>query len=582
MGLREERLQTTVMRRYGRLARTIIHLRMEQLVYQALYRGGSVFRERTYSDATLFRNRLARRPWKAVAPFCRYRQFDGSRVGEGGFCFLNVDAEASGAVDWSAAGMGRLWRYNLHYFQYLLPQGALAPDVGLGLIRHWIACNPPGTADAWDPFPVSLRVVNWLKYLTQLEQLDSASFDEVIASAYQQVLWLEGRLERHLLANHFFKNLKALIFAGLFFEGADADRWLATGERFLMRELSEQVLPDGGHFERSPMYHCMVLEDCLDLVNAMSEQSDPRCRRLVAALEPTCRRMAQYLAGMVHPDAEIALFNDSAFGIELPAEQLLDYAAGLLGQRAVAPASRFWSFPDTGYYVLAPRGGDRMIVDCGNVGPDYQPGHAHCDTLSYELSLGGRRVIVDSGVHDYELGEMRRYVRSTAAHNTVRVDGVEQSEIWGAFRVGRRAKPLHADLEATGQGLRFSGAHEGYRRLGVTHSREITWDPEGTWTVRDQVTGSGQHRIESFVHLHPDFAVDPRGREIGIVERTSGEIVAKISVLGSAEIGTDTGWYCPEFGKNLTQSVIIVRTEGRLPLELAYSIRGVSPCTSSS
>ena len=95
----------------------------------------------------------------------------------------------------------------------------------------------------------------------------------------------------------------------------------------------------------------------------------------------------------------------------------------------------------SGYFVIRNLD-DMLVVDCGEVGPDYQPGHAHCDTLSFELASDGRTIIVDSGVYDYEDSEMRRYVRSTRAHNTAMVDGCEQSEIWGAFRVARRARPI--------------------------------------------------------------------------------------------------------------------------------------------
>jgi uncharacterized heparinase superfamily protein len=110
------------------------------------------------------------------------------------------------------------------------------------------------------------------------------------------------------------------------------------------------------------------------------------------------------------------------------------------------------------------------------VGPDYQPGHTHCDTLSYELCVAGQRVVVDAGTHSYGLDEWRDLARRTSSHNTVQLDGCEQSEIWGAFRVGRRARPLRATLSAWQDGrLLFSGSHDGYRHLPghPRHERRI-------------------------------------------------------------------------------------------------------------
>src|SRR5262249_26234360 len=133
---------------------------------------------------------------------------------------------------------------------------------------------------------------------------------------------------------------------------------------------------------------------------------------------------------------------------------------------------------ESGYYVCR-NGEDVMILDCGSIGPDYQPGHAHCDTLSYELAINGRRVIVDSGVFDYEPSSERAYARSTRAHNTVVVDGEDQSEIWGVFRVARRAKPLRAFFEKQLNGsIRFEGTHDGYARLvgRPIHKRHMSYD----------------------------------------------------------------------------------------------------------
>ncbi len=205
------------------------------------------------------------------------------------------------------------------------------------------------------------------------------------------------------------------------------------------------------------------------------------------------------------------------------------------------------------------------------MGPDYQPGHAHCDTLSYELHVAGVPVVVDSGTFDYEPGPLRHYLRSTAAHNTVRLDGQEQSEIWGAFRVARRARPVSATLGDWDAGqLVFTGEHDGYRRLpgSPRHRREIRMGA-GRWEIRDTVTGAGQHRVESFLHLHPAVAVKQvTERELYLT--APGDVVLRLVVGPAGTLQQATGYYCPRFGERLASGALVLEHTGALPVELSY------------
>lgn len=624
----------------GKLAlywRTILYLKPGQVFHRARY----VLRSRLPALARLTAGRLDHGPceWQPLKPmvaFAAYPRFTPQDIERRRFLFLNEVSEEDGAFDWRAPGKNRLWRYNLHYFQYLLATPSLELRVALGLMADWVACNPPGTPDAWDPFPISLRVVNWMKYLS-LSPSAGSTAEGIINSLYEQVCRLVGSLERHLLGNHLFKNAKALVFAGLCFRGREAQRWLEKGVRLLLEELGEQILPDGGHFERSPMYHSMILEDCLDLLNVCYGHDDRRLSGLNSRLQRVAAGMMGFLQGMTHPDGEIALFNDAAFGIELPPAALKDYHCALTARTRLGgcTGNRFldhapsqippspplekggaesppwqkggygslilhkggagspplpkgdlggfsdglpgnsvsscsdglvcWSFPDTGYFVMAPRDGDRLIIDCGPIGPDYQPGHAHCDTLSFELSLKGRRVIVDSGCCQYDDGPVRQYQRGNAGHNTVTVDGANQSEVWGAHRCARRAKPLYARLEERADGtLVFDGAHDGYKRLrgSPVHHRRVRWGSEGL-SIEDRVTGSGVHTIESRLHIHPELRVELQaGAAVVLV---GDEVLAGITRDGDGDLELATGWTASEFGKKEVCPVLRVLERKLLP-----------------
>lgn len=474
------------------------------------------------------------------------------------------------AVDWAVQDMPRLWQYNLHYFDYL-HDPALNGDIKDFLIEDWIQKNPIGTVTAWEPYTASLRIVNWIKYLQSKEATEVSP--AVVRSLSLQAYWLSENLELHILANHFFKNIKALVFAGRFFEGKLADEWLAKGESLLLEQIDEQLLTDGGHYERSPMYHSIFVEDLIDLTvfRGRNEPSPRVLDRLVVAVE----KSTLFMRDLRMTDKLFPLFNDAAFGICPAPDTLLDYAQRVLNvdlrDESQYPAEV--SFDQTGYYILGNEQ-QRLIIDCGETGPRYQPGHTHCDTLSYELSDGPQRVIVDTGTINYEAGAGRRYDRSTAAHNTVMIDGVNQSEVWGLFRVARRASPIAAKLERTNHGeIHFSGSHDGYKRLKnpAVHQRDVLFDGQCCWTIKDTITGKGEHRVESFIHLHPDITVEEREeQQLGLM--INGKQIAILSLFDNISYDVSNAVYHPEFGVEHANKVVRLFYHGALPVSLGYSL----------
>ena len=346
-------------------------------------------------------------------------------------------------VHWDGPEREKLWRYNQHYFDDLNASGAPARLVWhQALLADWVQHNLPGPGNAWEPYPTSLRIVNWIKWSFGGHTLS----DACLHSLAVQVRWLRQRLERHLLGNHLFANAKALVFAGLRFDGPEAEGWLQQGLQILRREVKEQVLPDGGHFERSTMYHALALEDMLDLCNLMRCQAQalsPAQRELAAQWRDTAARMQQWLQAMRHADGEIGFFNDAALGVAPTCAELDGYALRLDLPAPPPPAGRW--LQDSGYARLQNRHAVTLL-DMAPVGPDYLPGHAHADTLSFELSLHGQRLLVNSGTSCYGAGAERLRQRGTAAHNTVVVDAQDSSQVWSGFRVARRARPVAAQV----------------------------------------------------------------------------------------------------------------------------------------
>jgi uncharacterized heparinase superfamily protein len=508
----------------------------------------------------------------------RQRQL-AEEAAAGRFTFLGRSVDVGpGPVDWRPPGTSRLWRYQLHYADYILALALAARETldarwaarAWALVEDWIAANPPGSRPGWEPYPLSLRLVNWAAALGALSAPLSAQgrVAPVVRSLAAQGRFLARHLEYHLGGNHLIKNAKALIFAGTLVEGLEGAGWRRRGGALLLTELRGQVLPDGGHVERSPLYHAQVLEDmldCLAVAGGAGTDGAPFTEAELRELGETAGRMTAWLVAMLHPDGGLPLFNDCIVTGEPTPAALLDYAGRLLPLRDHASAPLV-ALPESGYYVIR-SGPGRMVIDCGPVGPDELPAHAHADTLGYELTWGQERVLVDSGTSEYALDDLRRYVRSTAAHNTVVVDGAEQSEVWASFRVGRRARPLGARLLERDGARMFAGAHDGYARLGVIHHRHV-FALDGVWVVIDEIHGRGRHRFESLVHVHPTVRAEPSGAGAWLLSgpRSSFRLIP----LGPVHTALDRGWYCPDWNRALQAPVVRLVGEAAVPVAFGY------------
>lgn len=480
------------------------------------------------------------------------------------FRFLSIERELAEPRDWNRADWPRLWLYNAHYFDDLVADGASARAAWhRDLIARWIAENSPGQGHGWDPYPTSLRVVNWVKWVLAGNALDESARHSLAV----QARWLRRRLEYHLLGNHLWANAKALVFAGAFFAGAEADLWRDRGLVLLRRELGEQILADGGHFERSPMYHAIVLEDLLDLVQLAAMHPGLFAEVDIARWKTTTMRMLRWLRVMTHPDGEIALFNDAALGIAPNRAALEAYASTLGLPQDPAPLAAIEAMPDSGYVRLQ-AGSAVLIADVGAIGPDYLPGHAHADTLSFELSLHGRRVLVNSGTSTYEPGSERLRQRGTAAHNTVTVDGQDSSEVWSSFRVARRARPHDVawGVDATGS-LWVAAAHDGYRRLPgrVTHRRRWEMD-EKRLRVVDVLAGSYTDAKASF-RFGPGMQLRPEGAGAGVVLTDAWVMHWQVRGHG-AQAATPGSWH-PRFGVSEPCQVLLL-SFSVVPLETDF------------
>lgn len=373
---------------------------------------------------------------------------------------LNFRVPWNPAIEWTppdSRDWTHLRRHHLHYMEYL----EVFNDVEfMDAVDSWIAGNPPYEGrywhDSWSSYAISLRVVVWMQQLASREDLPEEFLNRAQDSLVQQIRVLRDHLELDIRGNHLVKNAKALIWAAAFFDGTEPFGWRQCGEKLLEEIIDEQILADGMHYELSASYHAQVFSDFLECVEVLPE-SDLRAR--MRGLFP---KMAHALMCVTHPDGAPALFNDAGFSMAYSASQILDAARSHIGE--VATPQGGFSLPDAGFYGFRSEG-DYFLVKGGRIGPDALPAHAHADLLSFEWDVQGDRVIVDPGVAEYEPGPLRDYARSTGAHNTVTIAGIDQAEMWASFRVGRRGRAQVHKWVASDEHFFWEATHDGYSRL---------------------------------------------------------------------------------------------------------------------
>ena len=461
----------------GRLWRTVRHLTGRQLAYQ--------LRHRLRSPAKM---RLTNKTPEAY--FLTVPDADKPVSWQPGqFTFLNLTVLFPSVIDWNYAQHGKLWTYNLTYFDFL-NQPDIPVTQGLALMRDFIRQSAT-VRDGLEAYPTSLRIINWVQFLSRHQIRD-----EVInRHLFAQVRLLSHRLEYHLSGNHLLENGFAFLAGALYFRNIP---WIRKATSLLHRELDEQILSDGGHYERSPMYHQILLDRLLNTLLILQSPTGYDNTELIALLTKKGTLMLGWLDAITFQNGDVPMVNDSSPGIAPSTTQLRKKASHVLGRKARQSVS----LNESGFRLFRQKRFE-LFASVGSIGPAHQPGHAHADTLSFVLYVDNQLILVDNSVSTYQNGPRRDWERGTAAHNTVTIAAEDSSEMWVSFRVGRRARVnLVTDTATT-----LTARHDGYRHRGITHERKWSIGTD-TISITDSLlswpTGSesGQSGTARF-YFHP-------------------------------------------------------------------------------
>lgn len=436
------------------------------------------------------------------------------------FSFLNLKKDFKNGINWNDGTHGKLWTYNLNYFEFLHTPTMNKED-GKALILDFVN-KIEDSKDGLESYPISLRAIHWIKFLTY-HQIRDATID---ASLYNQLWILVDKREYHILGNHLLENGFGLLFGAYYFKD---EKLYELAKKILVPELKEQILADGAHFELSPMYHQLMLYRVLDCCNLVENNLHFK-QELAVFFKENAEKMLGWLENITFQNGNIPLLNDSAFYINPTTKEILSYAQQLNLQSKKIPLK------ESGYRKIVQENYE-CVVDIGHIGPDYLPGHAHSDTFNFVLNINNQSFIVDTGISTYNPTQRRQIERSTASHNTVQIGNYEQSEIWSSFRVARRAYPnIIKDT------LNQIEANLKYATTSATHQRKFEFSDKEI-LISDEVIGNEEGK--AYLHFHPDTTIE-------LADNIISTNLVQILIENATQIEIVDYQYAPEFNRFIT------------------------------
>ena len=518
------------------LFNTLKYLKQKQFTYRIYYFIRSKIRKLTkYHYPTL------QAPIPKALTLKQHKTFDIYNIyNNNKFTFIGISHEfQNNNIDWNYAQYGKLWNYNLTYFDFL-QQKDINREMGLKFIKDFIN-YPQAIRGKKMPSPISLRNINFIKFISK----ENIEDEEINTFIFNQYAVLMDNLEYHILGNHLLENGFSLLFGAYYFQD---ETLYKKAKEILEEELKEQILNDGAHFELSPMYHQIMLFRVLDCINLVQNNAWKE-KELLTFLIAKVEFMLGWLDKMTYNNGDIPLFNDSAKGIAPTSEELFDYAHLLSIQ------AKQIILNDSGYRKKENKNYE-CVMDVGNIGPDYIPGHAHSDTFNFELYVHGQPVIVDTGISTYEANETRTLERSTSSHNTVELDHQNQTDVWGGFRVAKRAKVISL-IEIENM---IEATHDGYKKQGYMHTRKWNFF-NNKIIINDSIEGKIPKSAIFYLHFHPNI-------EIKIHENVILTPMVKIIFKNVIRLRHNRYNYSNLFNLKMLSNVILIKFDKQTTMEI--------------
>lgn len=457
---------------------------------------------------------------------------------------LNRDIILKWPIKWENNTWPRLLIFNLHYFDWIIiwlnkrnSEGAFQTEVYFisSLIDSWIDSNYPGKFNAWHSYTISLRIRNWIWFF---KYFPCQATKKRIDSIWEQLCWLKSHPEDGLGGNHWLENLISIAIVSRHFNSEKARKMHSDALLKLEKELSLQILRDGGHEERSASYHLILLNHLTELGIIIEEFDNYRPKWLLS----TIKKMHKWIEDIKLINGDFPRFNDSPKDPMLNIVKVSDFSAAYINQSVINKntlegfltriykknnskilrrnfINELIDLKDTGWTIIRLSPGWELIFKCGIPCPKHLPGHAHSDLLSFELLYNGFPILSEAGTSLYENSYQRIYERSGSAHNTLqiaiskdkhneKINWIEPLDIFGTFYAGDKPNSINKRFgKVTNNKFWVSGSHNGYEKYGIIHSRlieiESNYDNLLFFKIKDKINSKKEFYWRYWNHLAP-------------------------------------------------------------------------------
>jgi hypothetical protein len=401
-----------------------------------------------------------------------------------------------------------------------------------------------------------LRIPVFIKALQSLADLSSAQRGSLLLATFQHGWLIRNRLSLYAsLGNHTVSECVGLIMVGgLFKQSTQGQEWLSIGISLLEQECYHQILADGGPAEQSFGYHRFVLDLYWLAIHFLTDNGFHDC----TAMRQRIILGETFLKTIQREGESLPMAGDSDDGFAV--------APGLFPVRDIPSANKsaepFKSFSDSGYSLFRSPNGLRVLFDHGPLGMEPLNNHGHADCLSVFISIKNKDFLIDPGTFQYN-GDpvLRRYFKSSRAHNTVCINGQDQARQLTSFVWDRSySVSVKHSVNSIGQHT-VTGTHDGYllQNIPVSHSRTLIFDPDGVLTIEDNFAGSGNHEYALYFHLHPSVTVEKDGNCLHLRQDNVGmslEINADTINLIHGQQDPLLGWYSAAYGSKEATTTI--------------------------
>ncbi|MCB1025489.1 MAG: alginate lyase family protein, partial [Acidobacteria bacterium] len=454
-----------------------------------------------------------------------------------------------------------IWELNRH--QYFFKLGIAYLHTGderyaAVFVRHlhsWMEQNPPGMGINWaSSLEVSFRAMSWIWAFHFFE--GSQSFTPGVFKQALKYLFLHGMHIEQYLSTYYSPNTHLTGEAlGLYYLGTQlpffehAARWKSLGQKLLLNELDKQILPDGVYFEQSAWYQKYTADFALHFLILHRLNGEEADQKRIERVEHKNQALLDFMMFSTKPDGLSPLIGDDDGGRCLPlttdapddfrgtlalgaivfnrgdlkyvSQGVSQEILWLLGVGGVKifdtlesfyPESNSKAFKDGGYFVMRDgwaKTDNYLIFDAGHVG-SLNGGHGHADTLSFQLAVGGKTMLIDPGTFTYHKSkELRDHFRSSESHNTLTIDNRSSSEFGDKFSWETRAVPSVHRWNSQDRFDFVEAAHDGYSNIAsipVENSRSILFLRNEYWVMRDFVKAAGRHTYQQNFHFDPDLS----------------------------------------------------------------------------